>query len=53
MVAVVGLVDPAALGRIRLLRFRDFALAVVALAGVLVLGVLAGCCWPWSSPCSP
>ncbi|HEV3013259.1 MAG TPA: SulP family inorganic anion transporter, partial [Actinomycetota bacterium] len=42
MVAVVGLVDPAALGRIRLLRFRDFALAVVALAGVLVLGVLGG-----------
>jgi sulfate permease, SulP family len=39
---VVGLVDPAALGRIRLLRFRDFALAVVALAGVLVLGVLGG-----------
>jgi MFS superfamily sulfate permease-like transporter len=42
IVAVVGLVDPAALGRIRLLRFRDFALAVVALAGVLVLGVLGG-----------
>ncbi len=42
MVAVAGLVDPAALGRIRLLRFRDFVLGVVALAGVLVLGVLDG-----------
>jgi sulfate permease, SulP family len=42
IVAVVGLVDPAALGRTRLLRFGDFALAVVALAGVLVLGVLGG-----------
>src|ERR671911_558090 len=28
MVAVIGLVDPAALGRIRLLRFRDFALGL-------------------------
>jgi SulP family sulfate permease len=42
IVAVVGLVDPAALGRIRQLRVRDFALGLVALAGVLVLGVLGG-----------
>jgi high affinity sulfate transporter 1 len=42
MVAVAGLVDPAALGRIRRLRFRDFVLGLVALAGVLVLGVLDG-----------
>jgi sulfate permease, SulP family len=42
IVAVAGLVDLAALGRIRQLRFRDFALALVALAGVLVLGVLQG-----------
>ena len=42
IVAVAGLVDLAALGRIRRLRFRDYALALVALAGVLVLGVLQG-----------
>jgi sulfate permease, SulP family len=42
IVAVVGLVDLAALRRIRQLRVRDFALALVALAGVLVLGVLGG-----------
>jgi SulP family sulfate permease len=42
IVAVVGLVDLAALRRIRRIRFRDYALALVALAGVLVLGVLQG-----------
>jgi sulfate permease, SulP family len=42
IVAVAGLVDLAALGRIRRLRVRDFRLALVALAGVLVLGVLQG-----------
>jgi sulfate permease, SulP family len=42
IVAVTGLVDLAALGRIRRLRVRDFRLALVALAGVLVLGVLQG-----------
>jgi SulP family sulfate permease len=42
VVAVAGLVDLAALGRIRQLRFRDYALALVALAAVLVLGVLEG-----------
>jgi len=42
MVAVVGLVDLAALGRVRQVRVRDFGLAVVALTGVLVLGVLPG-----------
>jgi sulfate permease, SulP family len=42
IVAVVGLVDLAALRRIRRIRFRDHALALVALAGVLVLGVLEG-----------
>jgi MFS superfamily sulfate permease-like transporter len=42
IVAVVGLIDLAALRRIRRIRFRDYALALVALAGVLVLGVLEG-----------
>ena len=42
IVAVVGLIDLAALRRIRRIRFRDYALALVALAGVLVLGVLPG-----------
>jgi sulfate permease, SulP family len=42
IVAVAGLVDLAALRRIRELRVRDFGLALVALAGVLVLGVLQG-----------
>lgn len=42
IVAVAGLVDLAALRRIRELRVRDFRLALVALAGVLVLGVLQG-----------
>jgi sulfate permease, SulP family len=41
-VAVAGLVDLAVLRRIRELRVRDFGLALVALAGVLVLGVLQG-----------
>jgi SulP family sulfate permease len=42
IVAVAGLVDLAALRRIRELRARDFGLGLVALAGVLVLGVLQG-----------
>jgi sulfate permease, SulP family len=42
IVAVVGLVDLAALRRIRGIRFRDYGLALVAVAGVLVLGVLEG-----------
>jgi sulfate permease, SulP family len=42
IVAVAGLVDLEALRRIRQLRIRDFGLALVALAGVLVLGVLQG-----------
>jgi sulfate permease, SulP family len=42
IVAVVGLVDLAALRRIHGLRFRDYALALVALGGVLALGVLGG-----------
>ena len=42
IVAVAGLVDLAALRRIREIRVRDFGLALVALAGVLVLGVLQG-----------
>jgi sulfate permease, SulP family len=42
IVAVTGLVDLAVLRRIRQLRVRDFGLALVALAGVLVLGVLQG-----------
>jgi SulP family sulfate permease len=42
IVAVAGLVDLAVLRRIRQLRVRDFGLALVALAGVLVLGVLQG-----------
>jgi sulfate permease, SulP family len=42
IVAVAGLVDLAALRRIRRIRVRDFGLALVALAGVLVLGVLQG-----------
>ena len=42
IVAVTGLVDLAALRRVRQLRVRDFRLALVALAGVLVLGVLQG-----------
>jgi hypothetical protein len=52
-VAVIGLIDVAALRRIRRIRFRDYALALVALAGVLLLGVLQACWWPSSSPCSP
>jgi MFS superfamily sulfate permease-like transporter len=42
IVAVVGLIDLAALGRIRRIRFRDYALALVAVAGVLLPGVLQG-----------
>lgn len=42
IVAVAGLVDLAVLRRIRQLRVRDFGLALVALAGVLMLGVLQG-----------
>jgi SulP family sulfate permease len=42
IVAVAGLVDVTALRRIRRIRVRDFGLALVALAGVLVLGVLQG-----------
>jgi sulfate permease, SulP family len=42
IVAVTGLVDLAALRRILDIRVRDFGLALVALAGVLVLGVLQG-----------
>jgi MFS superfamily sulfate permease-like transporter len=42
IVAVAGLVDLEALRRIREIRVRDFGLALVALAGVLVLGVLQG-----------
>lgn len=42
IVAVAGLVDLEVLRRIRELRVRDFRLALVALAGVLVLGVLQG-----------
>jgi len=42
IVAVAGLVDLEALRRIRAIRVRDFGLALVALAGVLVLGVLQG-----------
>jgi SulP family sulfate permease len=53
IVAVAGLVDLAALRRIRELRVRDFGLALVALAGVLVLGVLQACCLRSSSPWSP
>ncbi len=51
MVAVVGLVDLAALGRVRQVRVRDFGLALVALTGVPVLGVSPGCCWPSWSRC--
>ncbi len=42
MVAAVGLVDLAPLRRIATIRRRDFWLGVVALAGVLTLGVLQG-----------
>jgi SulP family sulfate permease len=42
IVAVTGLVDLTALRRILEIRVRDFGLALVALAGVLVLGVLQG-----------
>jgi high affinity sulfate transporter 1 len=42
IVAVIGLVDLGALRRILEIRVRDFGLALVALAGVLVLGVLQG-----------
>ena len=42
IVAVIGLVDLAALRRILAIRVRDFGLALVALAGVLMLGVLQG-----------
>jgi sulfate permease, SulP family len=42
IVAVTGLVDLAALRRILDIRVRDFGLALVALTGVLVLGVLQG-----------
>jgi sulfate permease, SulP family len=42
IVAVVGLIDLAALRRIRRIRFRDYALALVAVTGVLLLGVLQG-----------
>jgi SulP family sulfate permease len=42
IVAVAGLVDLEVLRRIRAIRVRDFGLALVALAGVLALGVLQG-----------
>jgi sulfate permease, SulP family len=42
VVGLVGLVDLAALRRLRRIRFRDHGLALVALAAVLVLGVLEG-----------
>lgn len=42
IVAAYGLVQPAELRRIVHVRVRDGVLALVALAGVLVLGVLAG-----------
>jgi SulP family sulfate permease len=42
VVAAYGLIDTAGLARIRRLRTRDFTLAVVALAGVLVFGSLPG-----------
>jgi sulfate permease, SulP family len=42
LVAAVGLVDVAPLRRIATIRRRDFWLALVALAGVLTLGVLPG-----------
>jgi high affinity sulfate transporter 1 len=42
LVAAVGLVDLAPLRRIRTIRRRDFWLGLVALAGVLAVGVLDG-----------
>ena len=42
IVAAAGLIKPAELRMIARVRTRDFALALVALAGVLVLGVLDG-----------
>lgn len=42
VVAAAGLIKPAALRLIARVRTRDFVLALVALAGVLVLGVLQG-----------
>jgi SulP family sulfate permease len=42
LVAAIGLVDLAPLRRIRTIRRRDFWLGLVALIGVLVLGVLRG-----------
>ena len=42
IVAAAGLIKPADLRMIARVRTRDFALALVALAGVLVLGVLDG-----------
>jgi high affinity sulfate transporter 1 len=42
LVAAIGLVDLAPLRRIRTIRRRDFWLGLVALVGVLVLGVLRG-----------
>jgi sulfate permease, SulP family len=42
LVAAIGLVDLAPLRRIRAIRRRDFWLGLVALVGVLVLGVLRG-----------
>ncbi len=42
LVAVAGLVDVAMLRRIGVIRRRDLALSLVAVAGVLVLGVLNG-----------
>ena len=42
IVAAVGLIKPAELALIARVRTRDFALALVALAGVIVFGVLDG-----------
>jgi MFS superfamily sulfate permease-like transporter len=42
LVAAIGLVNLAPLRRMRTIRRRDFWLGLVALAGVLVLGVLPG-----------
>lgn len=40
--AALSLADPAQIGRLRRVRPREFALALVAFAGVAVLGVLRG-----------
>jgi hypothetical protein len=47
--AVLGFLNLAAMERVRRLRHDSFVLALVILVAVLVLGVLQGSSWAWSS----